>query len=357
MTTVVRLLGPPGIARDGLAVAGPRGHKAWGLLAFLALAERPPSRQRLVSMLFERADDPRGALRWNLAEMRRALGGRVAVGRDPLTFTAEPDVSIDVMGLARTTGVLQGELLEGLSFDDSPAFDTWLGVERQRLVADCRALAYRRSVELLTGGRPEEAARVAVRALESDRLNDELHAVLVAGLTRAGDQAGRTRISPGAPTCIAASWEPGCPRPSPPLPCVLLPSPQPVAPPSGRCSTSPTRPCPRAPWRPGSASCAGPSRASRTPMSSCPAGPGSPWPPRSSTPTAAAAATSPRCCTRHSCTPDAAATPPSAPRRAGSWPSSPSRQDIASRLSTGSARPKAGARPRPRTRGSWAYAA
>jgi DNA-binding SARP family transcriptional activator len=133
-------------------------------------------------MLFEHADDPRGALRWNLAEMRRALGGLVSVGRDPLTFAAQPDVSIDVVALAdhgpaRTTGVPHGELLEGLSFDDSPAFDAWLSVERHRLAADCRALAYRWSVELLANGRPEAAARVAVQAVESDRLNTDLHAV------------------------------------------------------------------------------------------------------------------------------------------------------------------------------------
>ncbi|MBY8872469.1 hypothetical protein K7640_11540 [Micromonospora sp. PLK6-60] len=217
MTTAVRLLGPPEIVRDGVVVAGPRGYKAWGLLAFLALAERPPSRQRLVSMLFEHADDPRGALRWNLAEMRRALGGRVAVGRDPLTFTAESDVSIDVIGLARTTGVLQGELLEGLSFEDSPAFDTWLSVERQRLIADCRALAHRRSIELLTSGQPEQAAHIAVRALEGDRLNDELHAVLVTSLARSGDQAAarmhlarcadlyRRELGVGLPPAVAAA--------------------------------------------------------------------------------------------------------------------------------------------------------
>ncbi|GIH04046.1 hypothetical protein Rhe02_21130 [Rhizocola hellebori] len=195
MTTEVRLLGPPQIARNGELLGGPRGYKAWGLLAFLALAERPPSRQRLVSMLFEHADDPRGALRWNLAEMRRALGGQVSVGRDPLTFAAQPGVSIDVVSLAdhgpaRLNGVPHGELLEGLSFDDSPAFDIWLSVERQRLAADCRALAYRWSVELLANGQPDAAARIAGQAVESDRLNTDLHAVLITSLMRCGDEAG-----------------------------------------------------------------------------------------------------------------------------------------------------------------------
>ncbi|GAA1369331.1 AfsR/SARP family transcriptional regulator [Catellatospora chokoriensis] len=227
MTTLVRLLGRPQIVQDGVAVGGPRGHKAWGLLAFLALAERPPSRQRLVSMLFEHAEDPRGALRWNLAEMRRALGGRVSVGRDPLTLATDHDVSIDIMGLTAPgpADVLHGELLEGLSFDDSPAFDTWLGVERRRLAADCRALAYRRSVELLTGGQPAAAALIAVQALESDRLNDDLHAVLVSSLTRSGDRAAasahlarcadlyRRELGAEVPAAVAAAatWAPAEP--------------------------------------------------------------------------------------------------------------------------------------------------
>ncbi|MFC7245527.1 hypothetical protein ACFQO7_23880 [Catellatospora aurea] len=230
MTTLVRLLGPPQIVRDGAPVGGPRGHKAWGLLAFLALAERPPSRQRLVSMLFEHAEDPRGALRWNLAEMRRALGGRVTVGGDPLTLATDHDVSIDVMGLVAPgqADVLHGELLEGLSFDDSPAFDTWLSVERQRLVADCRALAHRRSVELLTAGQPQAAAVIAAQALENDRLNADLHAVLVSSLTRSGDHEAarahlarcadlyRRELGVGLPATVAAAaaWAPAEPAAS-----------------------------------------------------------------------------------------------------------------------------------------------
>lgn len=194
MTTVVRLLGPPAVERRGRVVAGPRGRKPWGLLAFLLLADRAPSRQRLVSLLFEGADDPRAALRWNLAEMRRGFGGAVDVGGDPLELRLADDVSVDVSGLGRARpddglGVPDGELLEGLRFDDSPAFDTWLVVERQRLAADCRALAYRWAMELLAHGRYAEAARIAANAVRSDPLNADLHALMVAGLARAGDLA------------------------------------------------------------------------------------------------------------------------------------------------------------------------
>jgi len=74
VTLSIRLLGPPTLERDGRSVAAPRGRKAWAVLAYLLLAERPPGRRQLAELLFGDADDPLGALRWTLAELRRALG-------------------------------------------------------------------------------------------------------------------------------------------------------------------------------------------------------------------------------------------------------------------------------------------
>ena len=75
MTLSIRLLGPPALERDGRSAAAPRGRKAWAVLAYLLLAERPPpGRRQLAELLFGDADDPLGALRWTLAELRRALG-------------------------------------------------------------------------------------------------------------------------------------------------------------------------------------------------------------------------------------------------------------------------------------------
>ena len=145
-------------------------------------------------MLFERADDPRGALRWNLAEMRRAFSGLVSVSGDPVNLHLEAEVSVDVtdLGRARAFGaaaVPDGELLEGLSFDDSPTFDTWISAERARLASDCRALTYRLAVESLASGDPAGASRIASQAVQLDPLNADAHAVLVAGLSRSGDVA------------------------------------------------------------------------------------------------------------------------------------------------------------------------
>jgi DNA-binding SARP family transcriptional activator len=70
----IHLLGRPRVERGGVAVPAPRGHKAWGVLAYLLLADRPPSRDELASLLFAEADDPQAALRWNLSALRRLLG-------------------------------------------------------------------------------------------------------------------------------------------------------------------------------------------------------------------------------------------------------------------------------------------
>ena len=68
---MIRLLGPP-----HADAAWARGNKPWAITAYLALAGGPVTRDRLISLLFEDADDPAGALRWNLGQVRRLLGRR-----------------------------------------------------------------------------------------------------------------------------------------------------------------------------------------------------------------------------------------------------------------------------------------
>jgi len=86
----VRLLGPPAIEHDGRPARPPRGRKAWALLAYLLLAPRPPGRGHLAELLFADAADPLGALRWTLAELRRALGAPGALTGDPV----KPDLHV-----------------------------------------------------------------------------------------------------------------------------------------------------------------------------------------------------------------------------------------------------------------------
>src|SRR6476469_10024526 len=93
---VIRLLGAPSIEVDGAPAPGPRGRKTWALLAYLVLAERPPTRHRLAELLFGGADDPLGALRWSLAELRRSLGGHASLGGEPVRLVLADGVTTDV---------------------------------------------------------------------------------------------------------------------------------------------------------------------------------------------------------------------------------------------------------------------
>src|SRR5918994_1319306 len=116
----------------------PRGHKAWGLLAYLVRARVPPSRERLAGLLFPEADDPLGALRWTLSVLRRQLGEHAELGGDPVVLTLPPGTFVDVDVLSRGSWMeavaLPGfghELLDGLAFRSSPGFELWLESERR----------------------------------------------------------------------------------------------------------------------------------------------------------------------------------------------------------------------------------
>ena len=110
--TWIRLLGPPRIESAGTAPRQPRGRKAWAVLAYLALQPDGISRARTAALLFPDAEDPLGALRWNLSELRRTLGADSITG-DPLRLVlpagwhcdalAGPAASGDAWTPARST--------------------------------------------------------------------------------------------------------------------------------------------------------------------------------------------------------------------------------------------------------------
>ena len=194
-TLVLRLLGPPEIEWDGVIVPPPRGHKAWAVLAYLVLTERPVSRTRLAALVFGDAEDPRGALRWTLAQLRRALGVAGGLGGDPVELGLPPATVVDVLALAAgetDPAWVRGELLEGVDPGAGPEFDAWLLVERRRLAGVCEAVLRDEALGALAAGHPLEAAALASRAVTLNRFDDGAHELLVRCLARAG-QIGAAR--------------------------------------------------------------------------------------------------------------------------------------------------------------------
>jgi DNA-binding SARP family transcriptional activator len=184
------------MTRDGQPVRV-RGRKTWALLALLALRRDPPSRRRLAELLFPDADDPLGALRWNLAQLRGALGAEVTLAGDPVALhLGEARLDTDAVlapapaGHVPALASLPGELLEGLDFDGCPAFEAWLTGERRRLGGAAQAMVRELALTELTAGRTGRAVELAADLVAADPLDESHQVLLVRALAASGDSAG-----------------------------------------------------------------------------------------------------------------------------------------------------------------------
>lgn len=199
MSVVVHLLGEPRIERNGESMSPPRGRKAWALLAYVILSERPPSRRAVAELLFSDAKDPLATLRWTLSEIRRATDWSTdEIGGDPLTISLEEVHRVDLAELVgRSNGRVDlgsgGGLLGSLTFDALPAFDFWLRTQQMNI-------AHREQTQLrdevladLASGRLDEALRRARQLVELDPLECRNQEALLRALAAAGrgDQAKR----------------------------------------------------------------------------------------------------------------------------------------------------------------------
>ncbi|WP_457306657.1 AfsR/SARP family transcriptional regulator, partial [Polaromonas sp. P5_E6] len=195
----IYLLGPPRIERGGSPVPAPRGHKVWGLLAYLVRSDAPVSRKHLAGLLFEDAEDPLAALRWNLSELRRLLGTAELRG-DLLALLLEPatyvDLSVVLSGSwaqALCVPGLDHELLEGMNFSGSPAFEVWLATERRHLQAAAEAVLREAALARMAAGAMTEAATLAGRLVRHNPLDENYQALLVRSLAASGDGVGAAR--------------------------------------------------------------------------------------------------------------------------------------------------------------------
>ncbi len=204
MSLTVSLLGPPRIERDGAPVSLDT-RKALALLAYLALAERSHSRDALAELLWPGRDNEhaRGALRRTLSTLRKALGEeQIESTRERIGLATAGTLDIDVRrfrGLApegATESQLEaavelfgGELLEGFSLRDSPAFEDW-----HRLEADALGRELDAALERLVDARAARgdfggAIRYAQRRLELDPLHEPAHRQLIRLMAWNGDRA------------------------------------------------------------------------------------------------------------------------------------------------------------------------
>ncbi|MET0809769.1 MAG: BTAD domain-containing putative transcriptional regulator, partial [Thermoleophilaceae bacterium] len=203
MSVKVALLGPPRVKRDGEPVRFDT-RKALALLAHLALAEAPRSRDSLCGLLWPRHDPDRarGALRRTLSTLRGAIGEEwVETPGDAIALRTGPELDLDVARfraraadgstieeLNEAAALFAGDFLEGFALRDSPEFDHWQMGEADGLRRELSS-ALRRLVELhAERGEHERALRFAERWVEIEPLHEPAHRELIRLYALTGDR-------------------------------------------------------------------------------------------------------------------------------------------------------------------------
>jgi DNA-binding SARP family transcriptional activator len=201
-TLRLRLLGPLAVFRGAQGLPLPQSRQVRALLAYLALAPRPAGRSQLCELLWNTPDDPRGALRWCLSRLRSVVGARVVSADDSIALDLA-GCAVDAVEVERAAraGIealaperlrelarqFEGDFLEGLEIDRSPAFGSWLTAQRRRFRAVQAALLER----LAAGPDDDEAFGYLDQWLELAPFDRRVHEMLLTRL------AGRGRLREG----------------------------------------------------------------------------------------------------------------------------------------------------------------
>ncbi|MFZ1863309.1 MAG: AAA family ATPase [Polyangiales bacterium] len=199
----VQVLGPLTVLRNGEPARLPQSKKTRGLLAYLAITGRAHRRDRLCSLLWDVADDPRGALRWSLSKIRPLVDSEakrcLIADRESVRLTLE-DRSLDWRSVRKELGsgvdsvaserlcelatAFRGELIEGLDLIDFDEFTAWCAAEREharKLHTQILQALVERFEE-----RPAKALPHARELVRIDPLNEEARAHLIKLLSFAG---------------------------------------------------------------------------------------------------------------------------------------------------------------------------
>ncbi len=199
----LRLLGSMAVLRGGAPVALPPSRKLRALVAYLALAARPPTRDQLCELLWTVPGDPRGELRGCLSKIRSALD--TAARRRLLTQGAQvrldlagADVDatrvdeaignglhrLDAQALRELAACFGGDLLDGLEIDHCPQFTAWLLAQRRHFRAAHAAVLEALASRLPVAG--DEALAVLSRWAQLAPFEQRPHVLLLEALGQRG---------------------------------------------------------------------------------------------------------------------------------------------------------------------------
>jgi DNA-binding SARP family transcriptional activator len=199
------LLGSPRLEAGG-RVVDLETRKALALLAYLAVAREPVSRDTLVTLLWPEADHRHGraVLRRTLFAVKRTpAGSRVQATRETVRLVSQ-HMSVDVADFERELGeatrhghppatrcetclahlmraaaLYRDDFLKGLHLRDSVTFDDWQFFESERLRGLLSRVLERLAWCHAAFGAYAEAVETAQRQLALDPLNEKAHGTLM----------------------------------------------------------------------------------------------------------------------------------------------------------------------------------
>ncbi len=135
------------VSLNGRKIDLPASKKTRGLLGYLLSNPCPRSRSELCDLLWEGAEDPRGALRWSLSKLRTTLGPEMIVANRNTVEVNTVGMLVDVAMVDAAIGdveshttadltsleeMFRGEFLNGLELSDCYGFYEWCQSERSR---------------------------------------------------------------------------------------------------------------------------------------------------------------------------------------------------------------------------------
>ena len=111
----------------------------------------------------------------------------------PGTFV---DIDVLVRGTPQEAIAIPGlgsELLEGMEFPNSPAFESWLLSERRRLLGAAEAALHEASLDRLASGEAAAAVGLAARLVKLNPYDENFQELLVRSYSEAGDRYAASR--------------------------------------------------------------------------------------------------------------------------------------------------------------------
>ena len=192
----------------GPGVSAPlRPRKARALLTFLALTDPVPQpRERLTGLLwgshFE--TQARQNLRHALVQLRRTLGAQRIVSEHDLVGLQQPVPASDARrfheliddgsnpALQAAVALYRGDLAADLAISE-PAWEEWIGLERESLRARCIEALVVLGEQALGAGDPASALDHAGRALQLNEFREDAHRAWLAALAAMGRRCDALR--------------------------------------------------------------------------------------------------------------------------------------------------------------------